>query len=143
MSDCNRRVQWIVATGVLLALASAAASAQDFRIDWHTIDGGGEMFASGGDFELSGTIGQPDAGAMIGGEFELVGGFWAIAGGDSPPCDPCDMNCDGDVNAFDIEPFLDILFAGLVPCDVCTGDVNGDGRIDAFDIEPFLECLFP
>ena len=58
-------------------------------------------------------------------------------------CDPCDMNCDGDVNAFDIEPFLDLLFNGGTPCDTCTGDANADGNIDAFDIEPFLECLFP
>ena len=129
---------------VILALALApAALAQDFEISCHTIDGGGEMFASGGGFELSGTIGQPDAGAMIGGEFELVSGFWAVNVGDSPPCEPCDMNCDGDINAFDIEPFLDLLFGPGKPCDTCTGDVNGDGVIDAFDIEPFLNCLFP
>ena len=79
---------------------------------------------------------------MTGGDFELIGGFWAAAGGDSPPCGPCDMNCDGDVNAFDIEPFLDLLFGGGVPCDTCTGDVDGNGVINAFDIEPFLECLF-
>ena len=44
---------------------------------------------------------------------------------------------------FDIEPFLDLLFAGGEPCDTCSGDVNGDGSIDALDIEPFLNCLFP
>jgi hypothetical protein len=53
------------------------------------------------------------------------------------------MNCDGDINAFDIEPFLDLLFGPGTPCDTCTGDTNGDGVIDAFDIEPFLACLFP
>ena len=58
-------------------------------------------------------------------------------------CDPCDMNCDSEVNAFDIEPFLDLLFNEPDPCCEGVGDVNGDGRIDAFDIEPFLECLFP
>ena len=58
-------------------------------------------------------------------------------------CDPCDMDCDGDVDAFDIEPFLALLFNGGVPCDTCTGDTDGDGDIDAFDIEPFLSCLFP
>ena len=63
-----------------------------------------------------------------------------LDGGD---CDPCDMNCDGEVNAFDIEPFLDLLFGPGEPCAPCTGDVNGDGKVDAFDIEPFLECLFP
>ncbi len=132
---------WFAVLAILCS--SALASAQDFDLSWHTIDGGGEMFCNGGNFELSGTIGQPDAGAMTGGDFELVGGFWAAAGGDSPPCDPCDMNCDGDVNAIDIEPFLDLLFGGGEPCDTCTGDVNGDGSIDALDIEPFLNCLFP
>ena len=93
---------------------------------------------------LSGTTGRPEAGGMTGGGFELVGGFWAIGGGDNPPCDPCDMNCDGDINAFDIEPFLDLLFdPNAKPCNTCTGDVNADGNINAFDIEPFLECLFP
>ena len=58
-------------------------------------------------------------------------------------CDPCDMNCDGVVDAFDIEPFLDLLFGGGEPCAPCTGDVDGNGEINAFDIEPFLECLFP
>ena len=58
-------------------------------------------------------------------------------------CDPCDMNCDGEVNAIDIESFLGLLFFGDTPCNTCTGDVNGDGSIDALDIEPFLECLFP
>ncbi len=59
-------------------------------------------------------------------------------------CNPCDANCDGMVNAFDIEPFLMLLFdPNPQPCNTCTGDANGDGSIDAFDIEPFLECLFP
>ena len=53
------------------------------------------------------------------------------------------MNCDGEVNEFDVEPFLDLLFDGATPCNTCSGDANGDGTIDAFDIEPFLTCLFP
>ena len=62
---------------------------------------------------------------------------------DACECDPADMNCDGLVDAFDIEPFLEILFEKGAPCDDCTADVNGDGEINAFDIEPFLERLFP
>ena len=128
---------------VTLAAAAAVAHAQDFTIDWYTIDGGGEMFSTGGDFELSGTIGQPDAGqAMTGGDFELNGGFWAI-GSTSSTCDSCDMNCDGVVNAVDIEDFINILFNGQIPCDTCTGDTNGDGFVDAADIEGFIACLFP
>ena len=69
------------------------------------------------------------------------GALYAFSG--LSPCNACDMNCDGDVDAFDIEPFLELLFGGGEPCQSCTGDVNGDGEIDAFDIEPFLNCLFP
>ena len=134
---------------VTLAAAAAGAHGQDFTIDWHTIDGGGEMFSAGGDFELSGTIGQPDAGdTMTGGDFELTGGFWAI-GSTSSSCDPCDMDCVPPVNALDIEFFIGLLFDNTDPC--CgvrgevgsTGDVNGDGSITAADIEGFINCLFP
>ena len=62
---------------------------------------------------------------------------------DGVPCDRCDMNCDGEINAFDIEPFLDLLFGARQPCAPCTGDVDGNGEINQFDIEPFLDCLFP
>jgi hypothetical protein len=45
------------------------------RTLWSTIDGGGGR-SSGGDFALVGTIGQPDAGKMAGGDYKLSGGFW-------------------------------------------------------------------
>jgi pectate lyase len=44
---------------------------------WFTVDGGGGRSA-GGDFALSGTVGQPDAGVLGGGEFSLRGGFWGL-----------------------------------------------------------------
>ena len=53
------------------------------------------------------------------------------------------MNCDGTVDASDIEFFIDILFNAATPCAACTGDTNGDGSIDAADIEGFINCLFP
>jgi len=60
----------------LLALLNlASVSAQTYSLDWSTIDGGGGT-SSGGQYTLSGTIGQPDAGSMTGGTFTLQGGFW-------------------------------------------------------------------
>lgn len=61
----------------LLAGLACSASAQSFSIDWSTIDGGGGT-SIGGQFSLTGTIGQPDAGAMSGGSYTLTGGFWAL-----------------------------------------------------------------
>jgi hypothetical protein len=48
-----------------------------FSIDWYTIDGGGGT-STGGVYSVSGTIGQPDAGAMSGGNYTLEGGFWGV-----------------------------------------------------------------
>lgn len=63
---------------LLAASAAFSASAQNYSIDWFTIDGGGGT-SSGGVYSLSGTIGQPDAGTtMTGGQYSLVGGFWAL-----------------------------------------------------------------
>jgi hypothetical protein len=69
------------ASAILLAVCVPAGQAQDYAIEWHTVDGGGAGPAnasSGGSYELSGTIGQPDAGVLTGGDYELVGGFWSI-----------------------------------------------------------------
>ncbi|MBC8094301.1 MAG: hypothetical protein H7Y43_00685, partial [Akkermansiaceae bacterium] len=62
--------------GILLAWV-ATADAQPFAIDWHTIDGGGGT-STGGVYSVSGTIGQPDAGRMSGGNYSIDGGFWGI-----------------------------------------------------------------
>lgn len=44
-------------------------------MDWSTIDGGGAT-STGGQYAVSGTIGQPDAGTTAGGSYVLEGGFW-------------------------------------------------------------------
>ncbi len=46
-----------------------------FQLPWFTFDGGGGR-SSGGNLELAGTAGQPDAGVLTGGSFSLSGGFW-------------------------------------------------------------------
>ena len=60
-----------------LALFTTLAMAQTYNIDWFTIDGGGGT-STGGVYSVSGTIGQPDAGKMIGRIYALDGGYWSI-----------------------------------------------------------------
>lgn len=70
-------------TLVILLLLSAAALAQTgggYDLTWSSIDGGGHTFSTGGGYELGGTVGQPDAGAMAGGGYTLSGGFWGGGG---------------------------------------------------------------
>ena len=58
-------------------LIPATGFTQNYSIDWYKVaDGGGT--SSGGNFSVSGTIGQPDASsAMTGGNYSLTGGFWS------------------------------------------------------------------
>lgn len=65
---------------VLLVGASLAVAAVDsgYSLDWFTVDGGGGT-SSGGSYSVSGTVGQPDAGALSGGSYTLQGGFWGGA----------------------------------------------------------------
>jgi hypothetical protein len=60
-----------------LLLITHSAAAQNYAVDWFTIDGGGGT-STGGVFSISGTIGQPDAGKLAGGNYVLDGGFWGI-----------------------------------------------------------------
>lgn len=54
------------------------ALAQQYSIDWQKVAGGGGV-SSNGQYTVSGTIGQPDAGGpMTGGNYSLTGGFWAL-----------------------------------------------------------------
>jgi hypothetical protein len=65
----------ITILATVLTLRAFTASA-DSSIAWFTVDGGGGT-SSGGQFTVSGTIGQPDAGLLAGGRFSLAGGFWS------------------------------------------------------------------
>ncbi len=68
-------IAWLaISTMLLLVLAESNTNGQ-YEISWYTIDGGGGR-SSGGDFTLTGTIGQPDAAYSRGGNYELLGGFW-------------------------------------------------------------------
>src|SRR5512140_3492642 len=44
-------------------------------VDWFRVDGGGGTSVGGG-FSVTGTIGQPDAGALSGGDYTVEGGLW-------------------------------------------------------------------
>ncbi len=88
----------LLALVVLLSLAGAAHAqsgggasttlSASYDLTWNTIDNGGATFATGGGYELGGTIGQPDAGST--GEsptrpYCLSGGFWVGGRIPTPP----------------------------------------------------------
>ncbi|MCG3127722.1 MAG: hypothetical protein CHACPFDD_02592 [Phycisphaerae bacterium] len=56
-------------------------------------------------------------------------------------CCPCDVNCDGSINGFDVDPMVVLLSGGGTPCSPCAGDANGDGSVNGFDVDPFVDML--
>jgi len=100
----------------------------DYRIVWHTIDGGGGTI-SGGAYTLTNTIGQPDAGFSAAGKYEVLGGFWAggpacfvtledfahfarywldgPCGADNDWCGGADLDTSGSVSIADFALFCD------------------------------------
>jgi hypothetical protein len=70
---------------VFLDNASAVARMPEYVAEWFTIDGGGGTSAAAGAFQVSGTIGQPDAGVVRGGGYALAGGFWGAGIGRAGP----------------------------------------------------------
>jgi hypothetical protein len=140
---------------LLLAVVygTSVSLANNYSLDWWTMDGGGAMGATGGSFQLSGTIGQPDAGvALSGGNFELTGGFWFAT--PSPQWCLGDSNCSGGAPTFeDITYFVAALQGqtawnnhhvsqtGQPPaCPYLINDINGNG-VEFSDIEPFVALI--
>ncbi len=64
-----------------------------------------------------------------------------------PDAEPADVNCDGLINLFDVDPFILAMFdpaayATTYPnCDPSLADVNRNGVIEFFDIDPFVDCV--
>lgn len=125
-----------------LSLAAMAADEDGaFDLSWHTIDGGGGT-SSGGDLQLHGSIGQPDAGAMSGGEFELTGGFWIGVGTPVPVCpaDIAPVGGDGVVNVIDLLAVISGWGVCAAPCPPCHSDVNHDCQTNVADLLAVLNA---
>jgi hypothetical protein len=71
-----KTIKWSVI--VCVGMFAWNSAAQNYSIDWFKVAGGGGT-SSNGTYQVSGTIGQPDAsGAMTGGNYSLVGGYWSL-----------------------------------------------------------------
>jgi hypothetical protein len=88
-SDTLRiKICLVLAAANLLVKVAAHATESAWALDWFTVDGGGGT-SSGNVYQVSGTIGQPDAGkTMTGGSYSLDGGFWGIVAVEQTPGAP-------------------------------------------------------
>ncbi|HRP61935.1 MAG TPA: hypothetical protein PK400_01430 [Phycisphaerales bacterium] len=128
----------LILSAFVVCIAVAVYAGGEYDLTWHTIDGGGGT-STGASFELSGTIGQPDAGVMSGGGFELAGGFWAGAGTATTPACLGDLNNSG---AVDVQDLL-ILLGAWGPNPGHPADLNSSGAVDVQDLLILLGAWGP
>ena len=105
----------------------SAQSGGDYDLSWSTIDGGGGT-SSGGNYVLSGTVGQPDTGQTASCEYHLSGGFWL-----GPPC------------FVDLRHFARFSSQWLESGDV-EANLDGLGDVDLIDLQIFVShwlCYCP
>jgi hypothetical protein len=72
-----RNILAMAILGVAILGPSVRAQSTNYSISWYTIAGGGGT-SSGGNYAVSGTIGQHATASMSGGTYSLTGGFWSI-----------------------------------------------------------------
>jgi len=119
----------ILLLAIVAILVIATGSRADYQIVWSTIDGGGGQSA-GGQYVLTGTIGQPDAEYSSGGNYELLGGFW-----------PGGPLCIVDFEQFSLFADYWLESGADLPA-----DLDGDNDVDLSDLNMFVYdwlCLCP
>jgi hypothetical protein len=132
----SRNTQTGVAIAALFIMSSlgTAAVADQFQLDWWSVDAGGSFFTTGDAYELSGTIAQPDVGAtMTGGDYELESGVWSPVN-DGSAC-AGDIDGDGDTDHADLGALLAAWDSQ--PGDPTwneNADLDGDGHVSHADL---------
>lgn len=81
MNRVRRTMAAVLILGAtFVAQVSAQSSGGQYRIDPVVIAGGGGPIA-GGNYQITGTFGQPATATSAGGSYALFDGFWSPVGG--------------------------------------------------------------
>jgi hypothetical protein len=126
-------------TLIVAALLFTSISYGDYQIVWYTVGGGGGQSA-GGQYVLTGMIGQSDTSysasghfgllGSTGGNFELLGGFWS----------------GGPLCFVDFEQFSTFAEYWLETGSNLPADLDGNGIVNLYDLKLFVEewlCVCP
>jgi hypothetical protein len=118
----GRRAVVAMLAVVLPAIPGWAQTGGGYNLTWSSVDCGGQMFSTAGDYQLGSTFGQADAsppGGMSGGGYQLFSGFWGAAAAYACSCqlygDVSPLGGDCAVDLADVLCVLD-CFLGVPPC---------------------------
>jgi len=142
---------WLLCFIILQSSFCLRAWGQSYSIDWFKIAGGGGT-STGGTYQVSGTIGQPDAsGAMTGGSYSLTGGFWSLIsvvqtpGAPlltitlNPPFSTVTISWPSSAGSFKVQTNGNLAISNWVDYG---GTMNSAGGTNSFTVSPSAGNLF-
>lgn len=137
---------YVILLGQSFSAGTALANAYD--LSWYTIDCGGRSTVIGSGYDFSGTIGQPDAGFSLSGEYSLASGYWLAH--NQLTCVVVHECADADGNGirddaciwYDCEDSI-CLTTGIIFADMggSFGACPPDGFVNLFDRNHALTCF--
>lgn len=127
-----------------------AAVATGLKIDWLSINGGGETELSAGNIKMGVSVAQSVAGEVSAGNIKMGIGFWYGASGSGGACDCSfagDIDASTAIDATDLQFLIDIVFFGASDvqdptCPNPRSDLDCSGFPDATDIQFIIDYVF-
>ena len=126
------------------------SEAEVYDSDWQLVEYDLSPFADGqSTVYVQWTMGPTYSGGACGWNIDDVDILGVVLGGRRP----CDMNCDGVVDLFDVDPFVlaltsatnsppfDAYKAAYPGCNPQNADIDGNGSVDLFDVDQFVALL--
>ena len=131
------RLALVLQVSLMIGVCCTTVTAQSgggYDLTWSTLDSGGHSSTVVNGYQLEGTIGQADAGALSGGTYVLSGGFWSDSAPTGMPCATI-VDCKDDLpnNACN---HASCAAAVCAYTDATFGDVStpSNGNVDLDDI---------
>jgi hypothetical protein len=125
----TKEYKLLLLLSILAIIAFAPAGFGDYQIIQSTIGGGGGTSA-GGQYSLTGTIGQPAVGYSEGGNYVLLSGFWP----------------GGPLCLIGFDDFARFAEYWLQTGSNLPADLDGDGIVNLYDLKLLADewlCLCP
>ncbi len=129
---------------------SSSGITTNLRIDWLSVNGGGETEVSAGNYRMGVSVAQTVAAEVSSASYKMGLGFWYGAGGAGGGCS-CpfvgDPDASGFYDAIDVQWAIDVVFFALPAihdpdCPSMRVDVDCSGFPDAVDIQWMIDVVF-
>ena len=130
--------------------SASSAAPTNLRIDWLSVNGGGETEVAAGNYRMGVSIAQTVAAEVSSANYKMGLGFWYGVGSAGGGCS-CpfvgDPDGSGFFDAVDVQWLIDVVFFAFPAtndpdCPSTRSDVDCSGFADAVDVQWIIDVVF-